>query len=60
MFLVKNLTNYSLKTIGLHFGRRDHTTVLYAVKNISTLMEQDELIRETVTNLKQQIGYNQI
>ncbi|MCP6726167.1 chromosomal replication initiator protein DnaA, partial [Klebsiella pneumoniae] len=30
MFLAKDLTNCSLKTIGLNFGGRDHSTVIHA------------------------------
>jgi chromosomal replication initiator protein len=31
MYLCKMLTDNSLKTIGLHFGGRDHSTVIHAV-----------------------------
>jgi chromosomal replication initiator protein len=34
MYLAKELTRYSLKSIGLHFGGRDHTTVIHAVRQI--------------------------
>ncbi|MCP4724435.1 MAG: chromosomal replication initiator protein DnaA [bacterium] len=60
MYLVKKLTNYSLKTTGLHFGGRDHTTVLHAINTVNLLMEQDERMRETISTLKQKIGYNQL
>jgi chromosomal replication initiator protein len=39
MFLSKELTLYSLKSIGLHFGGRDHTTVIHAVRTIKQLMK---------------------
>ncbi|MFC1493473.1 helix-turn-helix domain-containing protein, partial [candidate division KSB1 bacterium] len=60
MYLVKQLTNYSLKTTGLHFGGRDHTTVLHAINTINLLMERDEKMRDTISTLKQKIGYNQL
>ncbi len=34
MFLSKEMTLYSLKSIGLHFGGRDHTTVIHAIRTI--------------------------
>jgi len=34
MYLAKLLTESSLKTIGLHFGGRDHSTVLHAFQTI--------------------------
>jgi chromosomal replication initiator protein len=34
MFLAKQLTKSSLKTIGLHFGGRDHSTVIHAITSI--------------------------
>ncbi len=58
MYLVKELTNYSLKTTGLHFGGRDHTTVLHSINMVNLLMEQDEHMRETVKSLKEKVGYS--
>ena len=60
MYLVKELTNYSLKTTGLHFGGRDHTTVLHAINTVNLLMQQDEHMRETVKALRQKVGYAQV
>ncbi|MCG8603796.1 chromosomal replication initiator protein DnaA, partial [bacterium] len=34
MYLIKELTNHSLKTIGLHFGGRDHSTVIHAIQSV--------------------------
>lgn len=34
MTLVKDLTPHSLPVIGRHFGGRDHTTVMHAVKRV--------------------------
>jgi len=57
MYLVKELTNYSLKSIGLHFGGRDHSTVLHAINTVNVMMEQDEHMHETVKTLRQKAGY---
>jgi chromosomal replication initiator protein len=39
MYLTKEMTRYSLKSIGLHFGGRDHTTVIHAVNTIQSLLK---------------------
>jgi len=44
MYVVKSYTNYSLKSIGLHFGGRDHSTVIHAVKHIENLKKTDKNI----------------
>ena len=40
MYVSKAITKYSLKTIGLHFGGRDHSTVIHAIKNVENLIEK--------------------
>ncbi|MFA3783567.1 chromosomal replication initiator protein DnaA [Melioribacteraceae bacterium 4301-Me] len=55
MYLSKNLTNSSLKTIGLHFGGRDHSTVIHACNNIETLIEKDAQLREKINSIKSKI-----
>jgi chromosomal replication initiator protein len=41
----------SLEEIGHFFGGRDHSTVLYAIDKVGKLMESDEELRGTVTQL---------
>ncbi|RMH50895.1 MAG: chromosomal replication initiator protein DnaA [Zetaproteobacteria bacterium] len=41
MFICKEMTTLSLPEIADHFGGRDHTTVLYAVRKISTMRKED-------------------
>lgn len=41
MYLAKQLTKASLPEIGRKFGGRDHTTVIYSVNKIATLLKQD-------------------
>jgi chromosomal replication initiator protein len=48
MYLSKNITNHSLKSIGLHFGGRDHSTVIHAVNNIENIKKYDENIRRDI------------
>jgi len=60
MYFVKELTNHSLKSIGLHFGGRDHTTVLHALNTVNSLVEQDEHIRDIVIAIRQKLNYTHI
>lgn len=55
MFFSKELTKSSLKTIGLHFGGRDHSTVIHACNSIENLQQSDTNIKILVENLRSQI-----
>jgi chromosomal replication initiator protein len=55
MFLSKSLTKSSLKTIGLHFGGRDHSTVIHAHNTIEQLINKDPHFKQTVDDLKSKI-----
>jgi len=48
MYMVKLFTNYSLKSIGLHFGGRDHSTVIHAVQTIEKLKISDSNIASDI------------
>jgi chromosomal replication initiator protein len=41
MYLCRNLTNSSLKTIGTKFGGRDHSTVIHACNLVSENLKKD-------------------
>jgi chromosomal replication initiator protein len=55
MFFSKELTKSSLKTIGLHFGGRDHSTVIHACNSIEQMRHEDISIKNLVENLRNQI-----
>jgi len=55
MYLSKTLTKSSLKTIGLHFGGRDHSTVIHACTCIEELIQTDPKLKETIDYLKNKI-----
>jgi chromosomal replication initiator protein len=55
MFLGKTLTNSSFKTIGLHFGGRDHSTVIHAVNAIERGQESSPQIKKDVEELKKRL-----
>jgi chromosomal replication initiator protein len=60
MYLAKELTNSSLKTIGLHFGGRDHSTVIHAYQTVedgmSTDPKQKMLVQLIRTKLENRAG----
>lgn len=52
MYLAKQLTQMSLKSIGMHFGGRDHTTVLHSCQTIMNYIDTDKKIRADVEFLR--------
>lgn len=55
MYLSKKLTQSSLKTIGLHFGGRDHSTVIHAFNSVDNLLGTNIKIKETIDGLRNKI-----
>jgi chromosomal replication initiator protein len=55
MYLARTITRHSLEEIGGFFGGRDHTTVLYAVEQISKQIESDDRFRATIQGFVQQL-----
>jgi chromosomal replication initiator protein len=51
MFIACVLTNYSLPQIAREFGKKDHTTVMYARDKIKDQMERDEAYRNKIRQL---------
>lgn len=58
MYLSKDLTKSSLKTIGLHFGGRDHSTVIHACNSIENAKGNDESLTKIIETLKNQIEFS--
>lgn len=58
MYLCKELTDSSLKTIGLHFGGRDHSTVIHACQSVEEDMKKSEKFRNLVESLRRKIEFN--
>jgi chromosomal replication initiator protein len=56
MFLMKELTSASLKTIGQRFGGRDHSTVVHAIKTIEKAMERDGSFKKSVDAIYGKLG----
>jgi chromosomal replication initiator protein len=58
MYLAKELTPFSLKTIGLHFGGRDHSTVIHACRSVEDLKITDNSISNILDELKDKIEFS--
>ncbi|MCD6375326.1 MAG: chromosomal replication initiator protein DnaA [Caldisericaceae bacterium] len=57
MYLAKQMTNHSLITIGLHFGGRDHSTVIHAINTIEELLKSDANLRNQIEAMKKHLMY---
>ncbi len=55
MYLSKQFTDSSLKTIGLHFGGRDHSTVIHAISTVEERMQTTPKQKRMVEELHQKI-----
>jgi chromosomal replication initiator protein len=55
MYLAKELTNCSLKTIGLNFGGRDHSTVIHAYQTVEEQIKIDPKFRLSIDQVKKKI-----
>ena len=55
MYLAKELTLSSLKTIGLHFGGRDHSTVIHACNSIEENKRKDPSFINIIDEIKNKV-----
>jgi chromosomal replication initiator protein len=55
MYFAKEYTNLSLKSIGYHFGNRDHSTVIHALTSVSDLMDTDRKFNATMQELTKKL-----
>ncbi len=56
MYIAKELTNSSLKTIGLHFGGRDHSTVIHAYQSVEDQMRLDSKYQANVQQIRRRLN----
>jgi len=55
MYLSREIVNTSLVNIGMHFGGRDHTTVIHACRTVKSKMKTDKAFSRKVDNIRNQI-----
>jgi len=58
MYLTREYTDLSLKTIGLYFGGRDHSTVVHACRWVEARMQSDPSFSRQITELKNRLSQN--
>jgi len=51
MHIVREITQMSMEAIGEEFGGRDHSTVVYTIKQVKTMMDQNSYFKNTVEDL---------
>lgn len=51
MYISKCVTDHSLKTIGLNFGGRDHSTVIHAIQQIESLKIKDTALSKDIDSI---------
>ena len=55
MYLARKLTPLSLEEVGVHFGGRDHSTVLHAERVIDVTRQKDKETSEILAHLTKQL-----
>jgi len=55
MYLSKKFTKSSLKTIGLHFGGRDHSTVIHAISTVEERLATSPKHKRILDELHQRL-----
>lgn len=51
IYAVREITNLSMNLIGDEFGGRDHSTIVYAIKQIEKNMNKDPKLKSTVEDI---------
>ncbi len=57
MYFCKKFTNASLKTIGLHFGGRDHSTVIHSINSVEEMLNNENFL-STINTIQRKIEIN--
>lgn len=55
MYFAKEYTNHSLKSIGYHFGGRDHSTVIHAVQTVNDMIDVNTIFKSSIEDLKEKL-----
>ena len=51
IYVVRDITQMSLASIGVEFGGRDHSTIVYAINNIEANIKKDASLRDIVDDI---------
>ena len=56
MYLINTITGLSYTAIGNEFGNRDHSTVVYAINKVKSIIKKDPNYRATIEDLVKNIS----
>jgi len=56
MYLARKHTPLSLNEIGTHFGHKDHSTIIYAIKRIEKNRERNKTILDDIKRIENLLG----
>ncbi|MBD5081821.1 MAG: chromosomal replication initiator protein DnaA [Ruminococcaceae bacterium] len=56
MYLINTITGLSYTAIGVEFGNRDHSTVVYAINKVKSIIKKDPNYRATIEDLVKNIS----
>ena len=51
IYIVREITQMSMSTIGEEFGGRDHSTIVYAIQQVEKNMRNDQRYKETIEDI---------
>lgn len=55
IYVVREITQMPLTSIGMEFGGRDHSTIVYSINNVSDNIKKDTHLRELVDDIVKNI-----
>ena len=55
IYLASELTSYSLSEIGKMMNGKDHTTIMYSVEKIKSILDTDESVKQAVETIKAEL-----
>ena len=58
MYIAKEMTSSSLKTIGMHFGGRDHSTVIHACQAVEEFLKTNNKHKQHIDQIRRTIELN--
>jgi chromosomal replication initiator protein len=58
IYIVREITQISMSAIGLEFGGRDHSTIVYAIQQVEKRIKKDQHYREMIEDIVKNIRNN--
>ncbi len=59
IYVVHRITGLSYTAIGQEFGKRDHSTIVYAINKVKAILKKDNSLKNTVEDLIKNISNTQ-